>query len=618
MAGDSHVPARTIPTRRLLAVLTALATAVALLPGAAQAHHKPDHVPPGHDRSPAQRPAEPDAGEPTDYIALADQLSQPVYDEVVTHVFHVELHDGETMHVEVTMPDAEGERFPVILKASPYEGTLLNRTGWRIFPDPRDEDGEPVGLVGYFPPRGYAVAIADLRGTGRSSGCLDHLGPEDAKDLKTVVEWLAAQDWSTGRVGMTGHSYVGSTPSVAAGQNPDGLVTIVPSAGLASMYDHQFQSGVKYFLQWAGTQWAYATISTSRDLPPGVSGPLGETGDNFPSDNPDQTGCGWQTSSLTAGEGQVTGRWQDWHTQRDWREGATAADIPIFMIHGVHDRAARIAAAEWFFGNRFGKPGDKVWLGQFDHGSPGATTCAEADAYGHVNCRFDQWKYALHAWFDHHLKQMDVPTGNPVEVFLNGERVWTAASWEEAETEVALHLDASDMSLRLEPPAEDASEAFTGYATGVGQGSSIEFVSEPFEEETLLVGLPRLRLHASVSTSQSVNLVGVLAREDADGNREEVNYCALNPLLRDSLRAYSPITPGAEMALDLQCFTVAHVVDPGTRLVLSVQTQSWHHVPDQSFDGLITVYTGPSRSVYTAPVRPDAALFDDVERFEGG
>ena len=157
----------------------------------------------------------------------------------------------------------------MILESSPYHGTLADRDGTRILPEPRNADGKSVGLTGYFAPRGYAVVMMDLRGTGRSEGCLDHLGAKDARDLEQIVEWAASQSWSNGRVGMTGHSYVGSTPSVAAAQRPTGLATIVPSAGLASMYQHQFQAGVPYFLQWAGPIEAYEQIAIERKLPGG-------------------------------------------------------------------------------------------------------------------------------------------------------------------------------------------------------------------------------------------------------------------------------------------------------------------------------------------------------------
>jgi uncharacterized protein len=268
-----------------------------------------------------------------------------------------------------------------------------------------------------------AVVMVDLRGTGRSTGCLDHLGPNDANDLKTIIEWAAQQEWSNGRVGLTGHSYVGSTPSVAAAQDPEGLATIVPSAGLAGFYDHQFNKGVPWLLQWAGPMFAYEGLAMDRDLPPGGTDPVsgGATGDNFENAPNPQFGCGWQNSSLTAGSGQVTGQYEAWHAARDWREGAAAADIPMFMVHGVNDNAARIPAAEWFFANRFMRPGDKVWIGQWDHGSTNGRCGGQDGARElHPTCRFDQFKYALHAWFDKHLMQSKVATGPAMEAFLNG------------------------------------------------------------------------------------------------------------------------------------------------------------------------------------------------------
>src|ERR1700754_790395 len=161
----------------------------------------------------------------TDYTKT-EGLTQPQY-ETVRDVLRVPAFDGRELYLEVTRPKAAG-RFPVILEASPYHGTLADRDGRRILPEPRDAGGTSLGLTGYFAPRGYAVVMMDLRGTGRSQGCLDHLGLRDARDLEQIVEWAASRGWSNGRVGMTGHSYVGSTPSVAAAQNPAGLKTIVP------------------------------------------------------------------------------------------------------------------------------------------------------------------------------------------------------------------------------------------------------------------------------------------------------------------------------------------------------------------------------------------------------
>ena len=555
----------------------------------------------------AAKPADTPRNEqkPFDYIAQADRLSQPEYTSE-KFATTVETFDGEQIYVEVTLPDREkypGEKWPVIMEASPYHGTLADREGIRIFPDAKDPDGNYIGLTGYFAPRGYAVVMMDLRGTGMSSGCLDQLGPNDAKDLKTVVEWAASQDWSTGEVGMTGHSYVGSTPSVAAAQNPKGLVTIAPSAGLASMYDHQFQRGVPYNLQWVGPQFAYEQLALERDVP---------GGEHF-GQRPEQTGCGMQNSAFTAGSGQVTGEWQAWHTVRDHREGAAAWDGPVFMIHGVNDNAARIPAAEWFFQDRTPRPDDKVWIGQWDHGSAGATSCGEAESVGHVNCRFDQWKYALHAWFDKYLQHRNVSTGPTVEAFLNGERVATDRLWNPWPGELALFPDATDGSLKFAPPDEAGTASFS--AAG-GEGAT-EFVSRPLSKDHVLLGVPQLQLELSTTTSQILNVVTTLYAEDAEGERRPMNYCATNTRLRYDVRTPAPVVPGEAMELDLQCFTMAHQAKKGEKLVLSVGTTSPHHVPTHTADAQVTVHTGPgTTSEYELPRDRGARTYPDVPRFE--
>ena len=602
-------------------LIATVAATLLLAPTAVSAHHRAEHAtPPGQEKkAPVTEPTETPAPPPADYTAITG-LSEPVYPETTRESFRVPMADGVELYVEVVRPDpqaypAEDGRWPVILEASPYHGTLADRDGIRIFPDPLDAEGNFLGLTGYFAPRGYAVVMADLRGTGRSSGCLDHLGPNDASDLKAIVEWAAAQPWSNGRVGMTGHSYVGSTPSIAAAQQPEGLVTIVPSAGLVSMYDHQFQMGVPWFLQWTGPMWSYPALSTERQLPPTVKGPLGYTGDDF-GGHPADTMCGWRNSAATAGTGQVNGQYQEWHAQRDWREEAADIDIPVFMVHGVNDNAARIPAADWFFEDR-SREGDKVWLGQWDHGSANATRCGKARTdSGHVNCRFEQWVGALHAWFDRHLQQRDVPTGPPVEVFLNGDRVWTGNSWEDAEQRLTAAPDAGG-GLGFAPPPADGSVAFTGYSADVRpvnmppRGGEALFTSAPLEQDTLFVGLPELKLHASV-TGPATNLIATLYRQGADGKREAMTYCAIQPQLREGVDTVTPVTPGEEMELTPSCFTMAHLVKAGERIVMTVGTQSPHHVSTFAHDPRITIHTGPGKTAFRLPVRDGAVYADSV------
>ena len=105
-----------------------------------------------------------------DYIAQAPAAVAARLRQRSRRSLQSRRHDGETLYVEVDRPDPAAyptSTWPVILEASPYHGTLADREGTRIFPDPVDADGNPIGLTGYFAPRGYAVVMMDLRGTGR-------------------------------------------------------------------------------------------------------------------------------------------------------------------------------------------------------------------------------------------------------------------------------------------------------------------------------------------------------------------------------------------------------------------------------------------------------------------
>jgi uncharacterized protein len=568
-------------------------------------------------------PAAPAAAKSTsayDYTANR-KLSPPRY-ETERQVVRLPAYDGKELYIEVVKPKAAG-RWPVVLEASPYHGTLADRDGTRILPEPRDGDGKSIGLTGYFAPRGYAVVMMDLRGTGRSQGCLDHLGPKDARDLEQVVEWAASRDWSNGRVGMTGHSYVGSTPSVAAAQRPDGLKTIVPSAGLASMYHHQFQHGVPYYLQWAGVQWTYEYLTVARKLPPVGADPVtgAQTGDDM-GNNMEETGCGAPNSALVAGEDQFSGRYADWHLERDWNRGATQADIPVFAVHGVNDNAARVGALEWFFERR--NASDKLWLGQWDHGSGCCPTR-----------RGLQWTAALHAWFDRHLAQRKVATGPPMEVFLADEQsfsevrggarteVLTASRWPVADSRLTFFPDA-DGSMGRSAPSQEGSQSFEGTPEGFSEfidsdptwKTGVSFATAPFERDVLMAGLPKLQLAASV-TAPRVHLIANLLDEDAEGKRRRISQFAINPELRNGIATRSTVVPGERYTLDPPGFAMGHHLREGHRLVLQVTTSDPDKAPLFAADPQVTAFTGGEGGTQvTVPVVSKPKLSADTVPLE--
>jgi uncharacterized protein len=116
-----------------------------------------------------------------------------VVDEIV-----VALDDGERLSATLYLPDEalHPAPRPALIEALPYRK------------DDVTESYRPT--YERYADAGFAVLRVDLRGTGSSTGiATDEYPTVELTDLRTTIEWLAAQPWSNGRVGMFGTSYSG-------------------------------------------------------------------------------------------------------------------------------------------------------------------------------------------------------------------------------------------------------------------------------------------------------------------------------------------------------------------------------------------------------------------------
>src|SRR6185295_18928055 len=144
---------------------------------------------------------------------------------------------GAEINVEVMRP-ADNPDAPVILTYSPYnslsESTTPNLAN--------DELGQR------YVPKGYARAVADVLGTRNSSGCWDYGGRKEQQSGVDLVNALAEQRWSNGKVAMIGGSYDGTTANMVAARCADapGLVAIVPELAISRWYGYAYSGGVRY------------------------------------------------------------------------------------------------------------------------------------------------------------------------------------------------------------------------------------------------------------------------------------------------------------------------------------------------------------------------------------
>ncbi|MDI3403209.1 CocE/NonD family hydrolase [Streptomyces cavernicola] len=95
----------------------------------------------------------------------------------------------------------------------------------------------------YWVAHGYAVVLADLPGTWNSEGVATYLSPEEAEAHYDLIEWAGTRDWSNGRVGLTGVSYLAAAQWRVAELAPPHLAAINPWEGFTDPYREVVRHG---------------------------------------------------------------------------------------------------------------------------------------------------------------------------------------------------------------------------------------------------------------------------------------------------------------------------------------------------------------------------------------
>jgi len=97
----------------------------------------------------------------------------------------------------------------------------------------------------FFARRGYIHAVFNVRGTGKSEGFYQLLGPLVIQDICHLIEWLAGQPWSSGNVGMFGVSYFAKLAKSVAAAGPKPLKAIfAPFAGTDEYRHRSYHGGI--------------------------------------------------------------------------------------------------------------------------------------------------------------------------------------------------------------------------------------------------------------------------------------------------------------------------------------------------------------------------------------
>jgi putative CocE/NonD family hydrolase len=199
--------------------------------------------------------------------------SEASYDGYQRRSEYLALEDGTRLAYDLLLPTKDGapvyEPLPILFKYTPYlraftiydaDGHLLlddlyelkwyERAALRLRHMLSDQGRlmDAVANTGWLKKmlyHGYAVIVVERPGTGASFERMDPSFEVGARQADEIMDWIAAQDWCDGHIGMFGDSWQAMIQFVAASTgNPD-LKAIFPvSSSLDSYSAVNYRGGV--------------------------------------------------------------------------------------------------------------------------------------------------------------------------------------------------------------------------------------------------------------------------------------------------------------------------------------------------------------------------------------
>ena len=585
---------------------------------------------------------------PDDDPALERPAREPRHEVATQWDVRVTMRDGIELSANLWLPvplggDEHGTRCPAILELIPY-----GKDNWR-----RNAD---IGRGEYFAQRGFALCRVDVRGTGSSGGiALDEYTEDETRDGAELVEWLAAQPWCNGNVGMWGISYGGFTSIQVAKLRPPHLKAIVPVMAT----DDRYRCDVHYIggCVTASELSQYAVSQVAMNAMPPDAG---------------FRGAGWREEWRARLEATPPWLFAWLRAQHDgpyWRSGSLAPDYEaieaaILNIGGWMDSYVDAA----FRMQALCTAPSRTLVGNWVHSLPAhATPGPNLDELHEMVRFFDRWLNGADLgppeppliWFER-----DHAPPEPFPAALPGR--WRAAEAfphpSATERQLALragplpligHLvgtDAADPVDSADPadpadpraPAASLADAARGTAGSMGPdpvrfahrptvgthgslswGAGSEpnglgrdlrpdeafgpvFTSEPLDEPLSILGFPEVVLHLS-ATAPVATVVVRLTDVAPDGSSAQVTAGILNLTHRRSDTAPEPLEPGRVEEVRVAMRPAGYRFEPGHRIRVSVASSAWPIIWPSPYACELALHLGggtPSRLVL--PVVPPA------------
>ncbi len=361
-------------------------------------------------------------------------------------------------------------------------------------------DYEDLTWYDYYLVRGFAVVECGGLGTKGSEG-FETCGTDLEIDaFKCVIEWLHGDrvaytdktsnlaitaDWSTGKVGMTGRSYAGTTQFGLATTGVEGLETIVPVAGIASWYEYTNSQGVSTG-RVAYSDWL-AWYCAGRYLDPDDYATIAD-------------GYGKYLNQIKNDQLALNGDYGEHWATRDYTLDWENIKCPALIVHGLNDTNVRTKEFDLMY-QAYEKAGVpvKLLLHQGTHLTP-TYPSQEYEMY------IDDELYdtVLNKWFSHYLYGEENGAENmaPVTVQSNVDGSWSYYDDWKTDSSVTYALSSAETATSTVTRGSTATYTFEVPEDITVQGAvAVTFTAKPTSDK--IDELDGIRLTANLTDNSS-------------------------------------------------------------------------------------------------------------------
>ncbi len=494
----------------------------------------------------------------------------------------IPLSDGATLAADLYRPDADGG-FPALFSFYPYHKDDLIGAATEF-------------QRRYFAARGYNVLLIDFRGLGGSDG-IPHPAMDrgEGRDGAEAVEWIAAQPWCDGNVGMFGMSYGGISSLKVAFEQPPHLKAIAPIMGTNDIYlDYLYSGGCLSCLPSFGA-WGSFMLAMNL-MPPTLIDPAGR----------------WYKVWQQRLEHAVPYiyPWQD-HPSHDeyWQScvvDCAQIKIPAFVIGGWRDIFPEAMTRVY---EQLGSAHKKLLMGPWLHTLPDLSPREPVDYLPELVRFFDRW-----------LKNENngIDSEPAVTYFVQGSanRWRNERKWPVSRTSFSNFFLGAKRALGADPAGEDGSEEYEARPsvgtmaglwdpTGLGLGlpldqgaddlASVAFTSAAMQADTEISGAPEASIKIAVERGEDVNLVVKLCDVAPDGSSALISTGWLKAAYRNGLENAEAVPLGQIIELRVPMVATSYMVARRHRLRVSVSCSDFPRIFPTRTNPAIRVHYGGRR-----------------------